>query len=166
MKTVNQTFPLDELDIKILAALQRNGRITKAALAEDIGLSTSPCWNRLKRLEDAGYIKSYCAEINFKKLAPVTEIWTQMVLSNHRLVDLEKFEKIVQPIVNISECWGIGGEPDYLLKFVVSDIDHYERLIRSLLHEGVGIERYYTYIVTKTVKHSIQPPLKEFLTSP
>lgn len=166
MKTKKGKLTLDVLDLKILAALQTDGRLTKAALADKIGLSQSPCWTRVKKLEEAGYIKSYRAEVDLSKLVSLTEIWTQIVLSNHRSADFDKFEQAVTALENVTECWAIGGGADYLVKFVVDGIDAYQHLIDSLLESEIGIDRYYTYIVTKAVKDIASPPLENFVPLP
>ena len=151
---------LDAIDLKILGALQREGRITKQALAEKVGLSPTPCWARLKRLEKAGYIKGYRAEIDLQKLSGATTILVEIVLKQHRLEDFEIFERAMRQLPEVVECLATGGGIDYLLKIVAADIDSYQRLIDSLLAAGIGIERYFTYVVTRSVKTAAQPPVE------
>ena len=127
---------LDAIDLKILATLQKEGRITKQALAERVNLSPTPCWERLKRLEKAGFIKGYRAEIDLAKLAAMTTVLVEVVLLQHRLEDFEIFERAVQGIPEIVECLATGGGIDYLLKIVTRDIDAYQRLIDELLAAG------------------------------
>ena len=158
-------LPLDKLDIKILAALQCDGRISKVELADKIGLSPSACWTRLKRLEDEGFIRAYKVDIDLGKIAQTTEFWTQITLSNHRFVDFEKFEQVVKTTDSVTECWAIGGGADYLLKFVVTGIEQYQHIIDSLLMAEIGIDRYYTYIVTKAIKRVEAPPIGSFIES-
>lgn len=150
---------LDRIDLKILAALQREGRITKLALAEKVGLSPTPCWARLKKLENAGFIKGYRAEINLAKLGTTTTVLVEVTLKQHRFEDFERFEHGIRPIPQIVECLATGGGIDYLLKIVTRDIDGYQQLIDKLLTAGLGIDRYFTYIVTRTVKSDVQPPI-------
>ena len=151
---------LDAIDLKILATLQKEGRITKQALAERVGLSPTPCWERLKRLEKAGFIKGYRAEIDLAKLAAVTTVLVEITLKQHRLEDFEIFERAVRKTPEIIECLATGGGIDYLLKIVTRDIDAYQRLIDELLAAGIGIERYYTYVVTRNVKTAAQAPVE------
>jgi Lrp/AsnC family transcriptional regulator of ectoine degradation len=157
---------LDAIDLKILATLQKEGRITKQALAERGGLSPTPCWERLKRLEKAGFIKGYRAEIDLAKLAPMTTVLVEVVLKQHRLEDFEIFERAVQGIPEIVECLATGGGIDYLLKIVTRDIDAYQRLIDELLAAGIGIERYFTYVVTRSVKTAAQAPVEVLAPGP
>jgi Lrp/AsnC family transcriptional regulator of ectoine degradation len=150
---------LDAIDLKILATLQKEGRITKLALAERVGLSPTPCWTRLKRLEKSGFIKAYRAEIDLAKLGSATTVLVEIILKQHRYEDFEVFERAVRRVPEIVECLATGGGIDYLLKVVTKDIDAYQRLIDELLSAGIGVERYFTYVVTRTVKTAAQPPV-------
>ena len=150
---------LDAFDVRILAALQRNGRITKIKLAEEIGLSPSPCWERMRRLEQDGLIRGYHAEIELDRLLHTATILVEVTLRSHKAKDFEAFEHAVADVSEIVECYATGGGIDYLLKVVALDIDHYQRVIDRLLLSEVGIDRYFTYIVTKQVKASSGAPL-------
>ena len=153
---------LDAIDLKILATLQKEGRITKLALAERVNLSPTPCWERLKRLEKAGFIEGYRADIALAKLGGATTVLVEVTLKQHRFEDFEIFERAVRNVPEIVECLATGGGIDYLLKIVTSDIDAYQRLIDELLTAGIGIDRYFTYVVTRTVKSAAQPPVELF----
>ncbi len=150
---------LDAFDVRILAALQRNGRITKIKLAEEIGLSPSPCWERMRRLEQDGLIRGYHAEIELDRLLHTATILVEVTLRSHKAKDFEAFENAVVDVPEIVECYATGGGIDYLLKVVALDIDHYQRVIDGLLLSEVGIDRYFTYIVTKQVKAASGAPL-------
>jgi Lrp/AsnC family transcriptional regulator, regulator of ectoine-degradation genes len=149
---------LDSYDLAILRLLQTDGRMTKRALAEAVNLSPSPCWERLRRLEEAGYIAGYRADVQIRKLAPVTEVLVQVTLSGHRAEDFRRFETAVRAEPAICDCWAIGGGVDYMLRLVVRDVDAYQALMDHLLEREIGIDRYFGYIVTKPVK-SEAPPL-------
>jgi Lrp/AsnC family transcriptional regulator, regulator of ectoine-degradation genes len=156
---------LDAIDLKILDAVQRDGRITKLRLAEVAGLSPTPCWLRLRKLEKAGLIVGYHARLAPRLVAPIATVLVEVTLSNHRQADFERFEKAIAKIAEITDCWSVGGSLDYILKIVVRDIDTYQRLIDRLLGEDIGIDRYFTYIVTKTVKEDTPLPLALFATN-
>jgi len=143
---------LDAIDLKILDAVQRDGRITKLALAEKVGLSPTPCWLRLRKLEKAGIITGYHARIAARKIAPVASVMMEITLANHRQTDFERFERAIAAIPEIVACWSVGGGVDYIMKIMAADIDAYQRLVDALLDRELGIERYFTYVVTKTVK--------------
>ncbi|MDP2696533.1 Lrp/AsnC family transcriptional regulator [Thalassospira sp.] len=157
---------LDEQDLKILLTLQREGRITKVKLAEAVNLSPSPCWERLKRLEDLGVISGYNAHINLEKLVKPTLVMTEVTLRHHQHEDFTIFEKAVQDIPEIVECYALGGGVDYMLKILCRDVDGYQRLIDRLLVANIGIDRYFTYIVTKKIKSEPFPPLESLLDPP
>jgi Lrp/AsnC family transcriptional regulator of ectoine degradation len=150
---------LDSYDWKILEILQREGRISKVKLAEAINLSPSPAWERLRRLQDAGVITGYQARLNLKKLVTSATVMVEVTLSQHYSRDFERFEKAIRDVPEVIECHATGGGVDYILKIVTRDIDSYQRLIDRLLEAGVGIDRYFSYIVTKTVKESAPLPL-------
>lgn len=146
----------DPIDLKILAVLQHEGRLTKATLAERVGLSPTPCWERLKRLEKAGYIRGYRADVAIEKLAPLTIVMVEITLKQHRYEDFERFERQARRIDEVVECHATGGGIDYLLKIVASDVDAFQRLIDSLLMADIGIDRYFSYVVTRVVKDAPQ----------
>jgi Lrp/AsnC family transcriptional regulator of ectoine degradation len=153
---------LDGVDLKILTTLQAEGRITKAALAEAVNLSPTPCWERLKRLEKAGLIVGYRAEIDLDKLGRPATILVEVILKQHRYEDFQRFEIAIQEVAEVVECYATGGGIDYLLKVVAPSIDAYQRLIDRLLLAEIGIDRYFTYIVTRAIKTSFQPPVALF----
>lgn len=150
---------LDAFDLRILDAIQRDGRITKLALAEKTGLSPTPSWMRLRKLEKAGIISGYHARVSLRRVTPVASVMVQLTLANHRQADFDRFERAVRDIPEIVCCWSVGGGVDYILKVVATDIDAYQRLIDALLDRELGIARYFTYIVTKTVKEDPVVPL-------
>jgi DNA-binding Lrp family transcriptional regulator len=141
---------LDRIDLKILAELQKKGRITNVELASAVGLSPSPCLTRVKRLESAGYIIGYGAQIELKKLGDVLTVFTQVTLSDHRSDDFARFEAAVRGISEIIECHLVSGGHDYLLKFVTNGVNHYQSVIETMLDRNIGIEKYFSYIVIKT----------------
>lgn len=150
---------LDPIDLKILSVLQKEGRLTKAALAERVGLSPTPCWERLRRLEKDGFIRGYRADVAVEKLAPLTTVMVEITLKQHRYEDFERFERQVRRIDEVVECHATGGGIDYLLKIVARDVDTYQRLIDGLLMADIGIDRYFTYVVTRVVKDAQQAPV-------
>jgi len=150
---------LDAMDLKILAALQREGRITKLALAEKVNLSPTPCWERLKRLESAGFVRGYRADVAVEKLAPMTTAIVEVTLKQHRLEDFDRFEDTMRKTPEVLECHSTGGGIDYILKVVASDIAAYQAFIDGLLDAGLGIDRYFTYVVTRTIKEEPQAPV-------
>jgi Lrp/AsnC family transcriptional regulator of ectoine degradation len=116
---------------------------------------------RLAKLEKAGIVTGYHARISVRAIAPVTSVLVEVTLANHRQADFDRFERVVRDVPEIVACWSVGGGVDYLLKVMTRDIDDYQRLIDSLLEREIGIDRYFTYIVTRTVKDDTVLPLSE-----
>ena len=150
---------LDARDLDILRVLSSEGRITKAALAERVGLSPTPCWERLKKLEKVGVIESYRANINLRKLGPHVTIFVAAELNDHTAASFQTFEAAMQRYDEVTACWALGGGFDYILQIVTRDIDAYQRLIDAMLDARIGLARYFTYVVTKPVKGSGMPPI-------
>jgi Lrp/AsnC family transcriptional regulator of ectoine degradation len=141
---------LDTKDIQILSVLQRDGRITKTALSEQIYLSPTPCWERIKRLEKAGIIAGYGAQISIANMGNYATIFMEVKIAAHQSRDFDLFESAVQNMDEVLECWAVGGELDYLLKIAVPNIDEYQAFVDRVL----GLLKYSTYIVTKRIKES------------
>jgi len=141
---------LDRIDIKLLAELQKNGRISNVQLADLVGLSPSPCLIRLKRLEKAGYILGYRAEIEMRKIVPFVTVFTEITLSDHRREDFARFEQYIAQQDEVVECHLVSGGYDYLLKFITSGVEHYQETVEAMLDRGIGIEKYFSYIVIKS----------------
>lgn len=145
---------LDKIDLKILSALQKDGRMTKLRLAEAVNLSPTACWERLSRLEKSGVITGYAARINTAKFARRTTVLVEIMLKSHQQADFQRFEAAIMKEPSIVACDATGGGVDYILRVVADDIDAYQRLIDRLLTLELGIDRYFTYIVTKAVKEA------------
>lgn len=150
---------LDNRDLEILRILSAEGRITKSELAARINLSPTPCWERLKRLEEAGIIAGYRAELSLKALGPHVVVFVAIELEGHKAADFQTFETAVAGHDEVVACWALGGGYDYLMQVVTRSIDSYQRLIDGMLEAQIGLARYYTYVVTKGVKSSGVPPL-------
>lgn len=156
-------FKLDNRDVQILLILQSEGRITKTELAHRVNLSPTPCWDRLKRLEQAGIVQGYGARISLADLASSATFFMEAEIASHQFRDFERFESAVQDIPEIVECWAVGGGIDYVLKLVCRSVDAYQRLVDKMLEDNIGLKRYFTYIVTKPVKQAASPPVLSLL---
>ena len=143
---------LDDRDIAILATLSREGRITKTELAERVNLSPTPCWERMKKLEKAGLIRGYRAEIDLERLGPHVQVFVAVELDSHRAESFQMFERIVAGMGAVTGCWAIGGGYDYLMQVVTTDVAAFQEIMDGLLESRAGVRRYYSYIVTKPVK--------------
>jgi Lrp/AsnC family transcriptional regulator of ectoine degradation len=151
------TLTLDRIDIRILSILQRQGRISKSALAERVGLSPSACVDRISRLERSKIIVSYHAHVDMRALFEVQTFFMTVTLRSHRASDFAAFETYIQKVPEIIECYALGGGIDYLLKVVCQNVDSYQALVERLLEAQPGVDRYFTYIMTKGIKAAHQP---------
>lgn len=156
-----KTQRLDKIDLSLLTALAKNGRLSKSELARRVGLGTTSCWERIQRLEEAGVITGYRAEFSLRALGPTVTVFVMIELGEHRAQDFDQFEREMAKHDEIIGCWALGGGYDYLMQVVTRDIDSYQLLIDNVLEQRAGVKRYYSYIVTKPVKDA--PPPFEIL---
>ncbi|MDP0927170.1 Lrp/AsnC family transcriptional regulator [Paracoccus onubensis] len=156
---MNTRLKLDRIDVRILAELQRNGRITNVELAELVHLSPSPCLMRVKKLQKAGYIAGYSAQIDIAKLGETLTVFTEFTLRNHRQIDFARFQEALEKIDSCVECHLISGGYDYLVKFVTAGIVDYQTIIEALIDREIGIDRYFSYVVIKSPFVKTQLPL-------
>lgn len=154
---------LDKFDLKILAALQGDGRMPTSRLAQQVGLSSSPTWERVRRLEESGVVRGYHADLAAERLGPLSIIVVPVSLENHRDQDFRRFEQAIAKIPEVVECWAVGGGVDYVLRFMTPSIGAYQALIEKLLQADLGIQRYWSYIVTKPVKPFSGVPIARLL---
>ena len=150
---------LDRIDIRILAELQRSGRITNVELADRVALSPSPCLMRVKKLQKSGYITGYAAQIDLAKLGEVLTVFTEFTLKNHRQIDFARFQDALAKIDRCVECHLVSGGYDYLVKFITSGITDYQTVIEGLIDREVGIDKYFSFVVIKSPIVKTQLPL-------
>ncbi|MGX9181649.1 Lrp/AsnC family transcriptional regulator [Mesorhizobium sp. BHbdii] len=159
MKSKPNTVRLDAWDIRILSEVQADGRISKSELARRVHLSASACSERLRILEAAGIIEGYYARLSPTLTGGVIFVMVEVVLNRHRLEDQRHFETAIQEIPEILDCWAIGGRIDYLMRVAAPSMAAYQDLMEGLLQTGLGIDQYYSLIVTKPVKSNSAIPL-------
>jgi DNA-binding Lrp family transcriptional regulator len=150
---------LDQIDMRILVQLQRQGRMTNVNLADAVGLSTSPCLLRVKRLEQAGYIAGYGAHLNLAKLGETVTVFTEITLADQTMPYFTRFEAAMRGLEEVMECHLVSGGYDYLVKFVTRSLSHYQEVMEGLLERPVGISKYFSYIVIKTPVRKTEQPL-------
>jgi len=124
---------LDKFDQAILVALQEDGALSIAALSERIGLSTTPCWKRVKRLEDEGFIEKRVAIVNRKKVGLGVTVFVSVRTGQHDEKWLKKFAAAVATLPEVLEFHRMSGDVDYLLKVVTTDIDGYDAFYKKLI---------------------------------
>lgn len=151
---------LDRIDIKILAELQKDGRITNVELAGLVNLSPSPCLMRVKKLQAEGYITGYSAQVNIAKLGQTLIVFTEVTLKNHRQIDFARFLAAIEKVDSVVECHLVSGGYDYLLKFVTAGISEYQAIMERLTDMDIGIDKYFSFVVLKSPIVKSHMPLK------
>ena len=142
---------LDRIDIKILAALQRNGRMTIEKLAGMAGLTARPCLERVRRLEAAGIIAGYQAVLALEKLSKPVTIFAEIIMDKQGGSD--RLEKRLTGIEEIVECWEVSGNVDYVARFVCADLARYETLTTDLIDEAeLGVARIVSHIALRPIR--------------
>jgi Lrp/AsnC family leucine-responsive transcriptional regulator len=145
---------LDALDIRILSILQENARITTLELAEQVGLSPTPCARRVKRLEDDGLIERYVTLLNPKLAGLDLSVFISVRLRNQTIETIEAFERSVREMPEITECYLVSGVHDYLLRLRVRDVEALKDFLRNRLVTIEGIAETHSTIVLEKVKYT------------
>lgn len=151
---------LDKTDLKILKILQENGRITNLQLSSEIGLSPAPTLERVRKLENSGYIKSYHALVDEELLGLGIKTFIQVQLDFHKNNTIQVFLDEVQAIKEITECHHVTGQCDFLLKVYVKDIKAYERLIMDKISKISVVKTFQTMMIMSTNKKEPAIPLE------
>jgi Lrp/AsnC family leucine-responsive transcriptional regulator len=151
---------IDDIDRKIVAALQADGKITVNELAEKVGLSASPCARRVRILEQAGVIKGYAAIIDQKKVGLPISAFASIKLERQREESLERFSKAVARWPEVVDCYLMTGQRDYLLRIVARDLEAYEQFLNDKLTRLDGVASIETSFALKQVKRSEVLPLE------
>ncbi|MFM0516557.1 MULTISPECIES: Lrp/AsnC family transcriptional regulator [Caballeronia] len=143
---------IDRIDRAMLAALQQDGRMSVAKLAERVGLSETPCARRLKRLESEGYIDGYRAVLSRKALELGVVAFAQVRFSVHDRALSDRFEREIQGIPRIVSCHNISGTADYLLQIVARDLDEYGVFMRDVLRTLPGVTAVESMLSLRELK--------------
>lgn len=150
---------LDKTDLQILSILQSNARLTTKELASQVNLSSTPVFERLKRLENGGYIKKYIAVLDAEKLNQGFIVFCSVKLSRLNRDIAAEFTKIVQDIPEVTECYNISGSYDYLLKIHAPNMKYYQEFILNVLGSIDSLGSLTSTFVMDEVKHNYGIPL-------
>jgi DNA-binding Lrp family transcriptional regulator len=150
---------LDPIDKQILEKLQVNAKITNSQLAQEVGLSAAPTLERVRKLENAGLIKSYHAQVDTEKLGLGVGIFIQISLSSHKKNQIKSFVEKINKIPEVIECHHITGAGDFLLKVITKDIASYQELILEKLVDIEEIGNMQSMVILSTFKDSKVMPL-------
>lgn len=150
---------LDSIDRRILACLQRNGRISNVDLAREVGLSASPCLRRVRDLEQSGVIDRYVAVLDQRAAGLALSIFVQVTLERQVETALETFERLVAARPEVMECYLMTGDSDYLLRIVVEDVAAYEEFLKSHLTRIPGVASIKSSFALNRVKYETALPI-------
>lgn len=150
---------LGETDRKILRALQENADCSVAEIAKRVSLAYTPCWRRIQRLQKTGVIVRRVALVDQRRVGLDVSVLVAVTLKRHDEATLRRFERAVQQIDEIMECYAIAGEKDFHLRIVVPDIDAYDRLLKSKLVHLPAAASISSHFALSCVKYTTKLPL-------
>ena len=148
---------LDKFDLAILAELQKDARKSLQEISQAVGLSTSPCWTRIKRMEEAGVIEGYAVRVNPAAVGLGDTVIVHVTLDSHSDEALFEFGRALEQIPEVLEAFLVSGDYDYYVRIAVADTRDYERLLRERLYKIPGIRHSKSSFVLRQLKQSQLP---------
>jgi Lrp/AsnC family leucine-responsive transcriptional regulator len=148
---------MDKIDRKILQVLQGNARASLQEIGQAVGLSHTPCWSRIKKMEEAGVIEGYTVRINAQAVGLAETVIVQVTLDSHSDEALFAFGRALADIPEVLEALLVSGDYDYILRIAVSDTRDYERLLRERLYKIPGLRHSKSSFVLRSLKQSALP---------
>ena len=153
-----QDVLLDSFSLKILHELQRDSRQTIQQLSERVGLSATPCWKRIKEMEEAGVIRGYTALVDRELVGLHLSVIVEVNMGQHSEELVQRFEDAVNASPHIARCVSTTGQADYILTVLTSDIKHYEQLLHDTIFKLPGVTHARSSIVLKEIKSEVTLP--------
>jgi len=150
---------LDKADLRILEVLQQHGNLSAAEVAEKVDMTTSTCWRRITRLEEAGVIKHRVTLLDREKVGLNVTVFSRVKLAAHGRDSLGRFEQAVRELPEVLECYTLMGDTDFLLRICVRDIKAYEAFFLDHLTRLPGVESVHSSIALSTIKDTTALPL-------
>ncbi|KAF3999612.1 Lrp/AsnC family transcriptional regulator [Glaciimonas immobilis] len=144
-------------DRAILRALLQDSRKSFQDIGQEVGLSTTSCWNRIKRMEESGAIQGYTVKVDLAQLGYQDTVIVQVNLESHSDATLYEFGRVLETIPEIVEAYLVSGDYDYYIRIAVKDTRDYERLLREKLYKIPGIRHSKSTFVLRTLKKSDTP---------
>jgi DNA-binding Lrp family transcriptional regulator len=151
--------PLDRLDCRILDELQSDARVSNQELAQRVGLSPAPCWRRLRRLEEEGFIAGYATLLHAPAIGLPIQAYALVSLENHHPQTLRQFDQLVQERPEVLECHSMSGPNDYLLRIVAASMEAYEQFLSTRVLQLPGVRSVNTSFVLRTKKFTTRLPV-------
>ena len=151
---------LDRHDVVLLTELQRDSRQSVQQLASAVGLSSTPCWRRVKEMEAAGIIRGYTALVDREKVGLALCVIAELNLTRHNENDVRRFEQAVAACPQIVSCYATTGQADYVIKVLAPDIQSYDRFLHETAFKLPGVTHVRSSVVLKEVKAETRLPLE------
>ena len=150
---------LDPFEKKILRELQQDASLTTAELAERVGLSATPCWRRINRLEQDGYIRARVALVDRRKVGLNAHIFAQVKLNAHGRANLDEFSAAIRDFPEVLDCFVLMGSTDFMLRIVAKDIDAYEKFFFDRLSKLAGVQEINSTVALSEIKSTSALPI-------
>jgi DNA-binding Lrp family transcriptional regulator len=150
---------LDRVDRRILDALQADARISNQELAKKVGLSPAPCWRRLRRLEEEGFICGYATLLNGSAIGLPILAYALVTLDNHHADTVKQFDRLIQDRPEVLECHSMSGPNDYLLRIVAASMEAYEHFLSTQVLQLAAVRSVNTSFVLRTKKSTTRLPV-------
>jgi DNA-binding Lrp family transcriptional regulator len=154
---------MDDFDVKLMGALQDDGRLTNYDLAERVGLSASQCSRRRSALEDAGVIGSYHAALSAQALGLDVIAFVQVTLATHSPDNSKRFAKLIDGLEEVQEAYSLTGEADYLVKLAVPDLKALSHILNDVFLPHESVAHLRSSIVLDRLKQTMRLPLRHFV---
>jgi len=153
---------LDAIDIRILEQLQLDASISTSDLAEKVGLSQSPCWRRIQRLRDEGYIRAQVVLLDAEKLGLELQVYAQLKISSLEEKDRQAFIRAIKAVPEIVECYSILGERDAMIKVMAPNMKWYQEFVFKTLLKLPGVQDISSIVTLSEMKHTTALPVKPY----
>lgn len=150
---------LDRVDRRILDALQADARISNQELAKRVGLSPAPCWRRLRRLEEEGFISGYATLLEASAIGLPILAYALVTLDNHHADTVRQFDRLIQDRPEVLECHSMSGPNDYLLRIVAASMEAYEHFLSTQVLQLAAVRSVNTSFVLRTKKSTTRLPV-------
>ncbi|AWI75620.1 MAG: AsnC family transcriptional regulator [Azoarcus sp.] len=150
---------LDQNQLRILSLLQKDSTLSTQALADKVGMSPSPCWRRVKEMEEAGLIRGYVALVDRQKLGLGTCVWVRVKLKQHSADVLDRFEQVVKGCDEVVECYELLGETDCLLKLYLPSLEAFSSFMHNFLLKIPEIDVTHSSVALREIKNETALPL-------
>ncbi|MEC9368166.1 MAG: Lrp/AsnC family transcriptional regulator [Pseudomonadota bacterium] len=149
---------IDKMDRKILAILQKDCTMPVAEIGKLVGLSTTPCWRRIQKMEEAGVIKQRVAMLDPRKVRAGVNVFVSITTSKHNQEWLDRFHSVIQEFPEVVEFYRMSGQVDYLMRVVVPDIEHYDAFYKRLISR-IELSEVSSSFAMEQIKFTTELPL-------